>query len=54
MGVMIGTLVDHLHYLYLYLQELCDALEADYGGTDSGTELYFIEQYRDYKMTDEK
>lgn len=54
MGVMIGTPVDHLHDVYLHLQKQCDALEADYGGTDSGTKLYFIEQYHDYKITNEK
>jgi hypothetical protein len=33
---------------------LWDALKANYGGTDASAELYIMEQYHDYKMTDEK
>jgi hypothetical protein len=35
-------------------KKLWDALEADYGSTDAGAELYIMEQYHDYKMTDGK
>jgi hypothetical protein len=35
-------------------KKLWDALEADYGGTDAGAELYIMEQYHDYRMTDVK
>jgi hypothetical protein len=31
-----------------------DALNADYGGSHVGAELYIIEKYHDYKMVDEK
>ncbi|KAK1695515.1 hypothetical protein QYE76_012212 [Lolium multiflorum] len=31
-----------------------DALEAKFGVSDAGTELYVMEQYYDYKMTDER
>jgi hypothetical protein len=56
-GTVIGTLVDHLQDVYLHhtnAKKLWDALEADYGSTDAGTELYIMEQYHDYKMTDGK
>jgi hypothetical protein len=56
-GSMIGTLVDRLQDVYLHhtdAKKLWDALEADYGGTDAGAELYIMEQYHDYKMTDGK
>jgi hypothetical protein len=54
----------YVHFLYaifvmlmIYLRDakkLWDALEADYGSTDAGVELYIMEQYHDYKMTDGK
>ena len=31
-----------------------DALEAKFGATDAGSELYVMEQFYDYKMTDER
>ena len=31
-----------------------EALEAKFGVPDAGTELYVMEQYYDYKMTDER
>ncbi|KAK1608656.1 hypothetical protein QYE76_032329 [Lolium multiflorum] len=31
-----------------------DALESKFGVSDAGTELYIMEQYYDYKMTDER
>ncbi|KAK1664132.1 hypothetical protein QYE76_052291 [Lolium multiflorum] len=31
-----------------------DALEAKFGVSDAGTELYVMEQYYDYRMTDER
>jgi hypothetical protein len=54
---VIGTLVDHLQDVYLHhidAKKLWDALQADYGATDAGAELYIMEQYHDYKMTDGK
>jgi hypothetical protein len=56
-GAVIGILVDRLQDVYLHhtdAKKLWDALEAYYGGTDAGDELYMIEQCHDYKMTDGK
>jgi hypothetical protein len=56
-GAVIGILVDRLQDVYLHhtdAKKLWDALEADYDGTDAGVELYIMEQYHDYKMTDGK
>ena len=56
-GAVLGALVDRLQDVYLNHKEakvLWDALNAEYGGTDAGTELYIIEQYHDYKMVDGK
>jgi hypothetical protein len=56
-GAVIGTIVDRLQDVYLHrtdAKKLWDALEADYGGTDASAELYIMEQYHDYKMTDGK
>jgi hypothetical protein len=56
-GAVIGTVVDRLQDVYLHhtdAKKLWDVLEADYGGTDAGAELYIMEQYHDYKMTDGK
>jgi hypothetical protein len=35
-------------------KELMDALESKYGSIVDGAELFIIEQYHDYKMTDQK
>jgi hypothetical protein len=46
-GAVIGTLVDRLQDVYLHhtdAKKLWDALEADYGGTVAGAELYIMEQ----------
>ena len=56
-GAVIGTLVEYLQDMYMHhtvAKDLWNAFEADYGGSDVGTELYIIEQYHDYKMIDEK
>ena len=56
-GAVIGTLADRLQDVYLHHtdgKKLWEALEADYGGTDAGAELYIMEQYHDYKMGDGK
>jgi hypothetical protein len=45
-GVVIGTLADHLQDVYLRNKlgkELWNALNNNYGGSDVGTELYIIE-----------
>ena len=41
---------------YMPLQtgkEMWDALEAKYGVSDTGSELYVIEQFHDYGMVDD-
>ncbi|XP_073360370.1 uncharacterized protein [Aegilops tauschii subsp. strangulata] len=35
-------------------KDMWDALEAKFGVSDAGTELYVMEQYYDYKMTDDR
>ncbi|KAK3139722.1 hypothetical protein QOZ80_5AG0388720 [Eleusine coracana subsp. coracana] len=57
LGAVIGALIDRLQDVYTHhtvAKELWDALIADYGGSDAGTELYVIEQYHDYMMVDGK
>ena len=34
--------------------DMWDALEAKFGASDAGSELYVMEQFYDYKMTDER
>ena len=31
-----------------------DALEAKYGASDAGSELYVMEQFHDYRMVDDR
>src|SRR4051812_431391 len=35
-------------------KDMWDALEAKFGTSDAGTELYVMEQFCDYRMTDER
>ena len=35
-------------------KDMWAALEAKFGASDTGSELYFMEQFYDYKMTDER
>ena len=35
-------------------KDMWDALEAKFGASDAGSELYVMEQFYDYKMTDER
>jgi hypothetical protein len=51
--VLGDTIVD----AYVPLQtgkELWDALEARYGASDAGSELYVMEQFHDYRMVDDR
>ena len=57
LGVVLGVLVEHLQDVYMrhtVAKDLWNSLEAEYGGSDVGTELYIMEQHHDYKMIDEK
>ena len=39
----------------LIMEKICgDALEAMFGVSDVGTELYIMEQFYDYRMTEER
>ena len=43
-------------YSYIRLptgKDLWDALEAQYGVSDAGSELYLMEQFLDYKMVED-
>ena len=35
-------------------KDMWDALEAKFGVSDAGTELYIMEQFYDYRMTEER
>jgi hypothetical protein len=52
-GVFAETQQDtYLHYKAA--KEMRDTLNTEYGGSNTGTELYIIEQYHDYQMVDGK
>jgi hypothetical protein len=56
-GAVISVLADHLVDFYLFKaigKELWDALEANFGATDAGSELYVMEKFSDYKMVDDR
>jgi hypothetical protein len=56
-GAVVGVLVETLQDTYLCYKtakEMWDTLNTKYGGSNAGTELYIIEQYRDYQLVDEK
>jgi hypothetical protein len=52
-GCILSVLVDHLCDVYMHIQDektLWDALNAKFGATDAGSELYIMESFHDYKM----
>jgi hypothetical protein len=56
-GVVISVLAENLVDFYLTVasgKELWDALKTKYGVSDTGSELYFMEQFCDYKMVDDR
>jgi hypothetical protein len=56
-GAIIGVLGENIVDSYLSIttrKNLWDALEAKFGVPNAGSELYAMEQYYDYKMTDER
>jgi hypothetical protein len=56
-GMMVGVLAETLQDTYLCYKtakEMWDTLNTEYGGSDTGTKLYIIEQYHDYQMVDGK
>ena len=56
-GAIISVLGDSIVDAYVTLQtgkEIWDALEAKYGVSDVGSELYVMEQFHDYRMVDDR
>jgi hypothetical protein len=54
---VISVLANHLVDFYLSKptgKELWDVLEANFGATDAGSELYVMEKFSDYKMVDDR
>jgi hypothetical protein len=46
-GVLAKTLLD-MYLWYKTAKEMWDTLNTEYGGSNTGTELYINEQYHDY------
>ena len=56
-GAVISALADSIVDTYLTYntgKEVWDALEAQYGVSDAGSELYVMEQFLDYKMVEDR
>jgi hypothetical protein len=56
-GAVISILGENIVDLYLSLtmcKDMWDALEAKFGVSDACNELYVMDQFFDYKMTDER
>ena len=56
-GCIISVLAENLVDNYVRLptgKALWDALEAQYGVSDAGSELYIMEQFLDYRMVEDR
>jgi hypothetical protein len=56
-GAILSVIGDKLVDAYLHMRiakNLWDALEAKFGATDAGSELYAMEQFHDYRMVDNR
>ena len=56
-GPVLTVIGDNLVDAYLHMRiakNLWDALEAKFGATDAGSELYAMEQFHDYRMVDNR
>ena len=56
-GAILSVIGDKLVDAYLHMRnakELWDALEAKFGATDAGSELYAMEQFHDYRMVENR
>jgi hypothetical protein len=56
-GAIINILVDNLVDTYLQRKtgkDIWEALEAQYGSSDAGGELYVMEQFLDYRMVEDR
>lgn len=57
MGALFNILGENIVDTYMSFdngKDAWDALEAKFGVCDAGTELYIMEQFYDYKMTDDR
>jgi len=56
-GAVLGALSERLCDVYMhiaYAKELWDALNAKFGASDAGSELYVMENFHDIKMVDNR
>ena len=56
-GCLISVLAENLLDTYIRLttgKQMWDALEAQYGVFDAGSELYIMEQFLDYRMVEDR
>nr|AAT81746.1 integrase core domain containing protein [Oryza sativa Japonica Group]ABF96757.1 retrotransposon protein, putative, Ty1-copia subclass [Oryza sativa Japonica Group] len=56
-GALISILADNIVDVYMHMpsgKDMWDALEAKFGVSDAGSELYVMEQFYDYKMVDDR
>jgi 3'-phosphoadenosine 5'-phosphosulfate (PAPS) 3'-phosphatase len=56
-GAILSILAENLVDMYLMLpsgKDIWDALEAKFGVSDAGGELYVMEQLYDYKMVEDR
>jgi hypothetical protein len=54
-GAILNILIDQLFDMnmhYTNRNELCDALTTKYGVSDDGSDIFIIENFHDYKMSD--
>ncbi|WVZ70110.1 hypothetical protein U9M48_018804 [Paspalum notatum var. saurae] len=56
-GAILSALTDRLVDVYMHIKdgkELWDALEAKFGASDAGSDLYIMESFHDFKMVNDK
>ncbi|WVZ85747.1 hypothetical protein U9M48_032635 [Paspalum notatum var. saurae] len=56
-GAILSALTDRLVDVYMHIKdgkELWDALEAKFGASDAGSDLYIMENFHDFKMVNDK
>jgi hypothetical protein len=56
-GCILSVLADRLCDVYMHIDDgktLWDALNAKFGATDAGSELYIMESFHDYKMVNNR
>ena len=56
-GCVLSALADRLCDVYMHIKdgkELWDALNAKFGATDAGSELYIMESFHDYRMVNNR